>query len=80
VFGKYYLPEDTVQAAGNSQYEGWTHTDACTVTPGQRDRFQLDRSRPAGHLRRGFQCRPVAFDPFQATQLSTRDAVRGPAR
>ena len=33
-FGKYYLPEDTVHAAGNSQYPGWMRTGRLTVTPG----------------------------------------------
>ena len=76
VFGKYYLPEDTVQAAGNSQYPGWMRTGRLTVTPGNVIDFswiEADLTEMASR----FQVQAVAFDPFQATQLSTRMLAEG---
>ncbi len=76
VFGKYCLPEDTVQAAGNSQYPGWMRTGRLTVTPGNVIDFgwiEADLTEMASR----FQIQAVAFDPFQATQLSTRMLAEG---
>lgn len=76
VFGKYYLPEDTVAAAGNSQYEGWMRTGRLTVTPGNVIDFgwiEADLLEMASR----FEVQAVAFDPFQATQLSTRMLAEG---
>lgn len=76
VFGKYYLPEDTVQAAANSQYPGWMRTGRLTVTPGNVIDFgwiEADLTEMASR----FQLQAVAFDPFQATQLSTRMLAEG---
>jgi phage terminase large subunit-like protein len=75
-FGKYYLPEDTVMAAGNSQYSGWMRTGRLTVTPGNVIDFgwiEADLIELVGR----FQVQGVAFDPFQATQLSTRMLAEG---
>ena len=76
VFGKYYLPEDTVAAAGNSQYDGWMRTGRLTVTPGNVIDFgwiEADLLELASR----FEVQAVAFDPFQATQLSTRMLAEG---
>ncbi len=76
VFGKYYLPEDTVSAAGNSQYPGWMRTGRLTVTPGNVIDFSwIEADLMAMASRFGIQA--VAFDPFQATQLSTRMLSEG---
>ena len=76
VFGKYYLPEDTVQAAGNSQYEGWSHTGRLSVTPGNVIDFSWIETDLLDIASR-FLVEAVAFDPFQATQLSTRMLSEG---
>ena len=76
VFGKYYLPEDTVSSAGNRQYEGWMRTGRLTVTPGNVIDFgwiEADLLEMASR----FEVQAVAFDPFQATQLSTRMLSEG---
>jgi phage terminase large subunit-like protein len=76
VFGKYYLPEDTISAAGNSQYDGWIRTGRLTVTPGNVIDFgwiEADLLELASR----FEVQAVAFDPFQATQLSTRMLAEG---
>ena len=76
VFGKYYLPEDTVQAAGNSQYPGWMRTGRLTVTPGNGIDFGWIEADLLDLVSR-FAVQAVAFDPFQATQLSTRMLAEG---
>ena len=70
-FGKYYLPEDTVHGAGNSQYSGWMRTGRLTVTPGNVIDFSWIEADLLDMASR-FAIQAVAFDPFQATQLSTR--------
>ena len=76
VFGKYYLPEDTVQAAGNSQYQGWSHTGLLSVTPGNVIDFSWIEADLL-EIASKFSVEAVAFDPFQATQLSTRMLAEG---
>jgi len=76
VFGRYYLPEDTVMATGNSQYAGWMRTGRLTVTPGNVIDFGWIEADLLELVSR-FQVQGVAFDPFQATQLSTRMLAEG---
>ncbi|NVO06625.1 MAG: terminase large subunit [Rhodoferax sp.] len=76
VFGKYYLPEDTVHAAGNSQYPGWMRTGRLTVTPGNVIDFGWIEADLLDLASR-YSIQAVAFDPFQATQLSTRMLAEG---
>ena len=75
-FGKYYLPEDTVNGAGNSQYPGWMRTGRLTVTPGNVIDFSWIEADLLDMASR-FGIQAVAFDPFQATQLSTRMLSEG---
>lgn len=75
-FGKYYLPEDTVNANGNSQYAGWMHAGRLTVTPGNVIDFSWIEA-DLNDLASRFEVQAVAFDPFQATQLSTRMLAEG---
>jgi phage terminase large subunit-like protein len=76
VFGKYYLPEDTITGAGNSQYEGWMRTGRITATPGNVIDFEWIEADLLDMASR-FEVQAVAFDPFQATQLSTRMLSEG---
>ncbi len=76
VFAKYYLPEDTVMATGNSQYAGWMQSGRLTVTPGNVIDFGWIEADLIDLASR-FEIRAVAFDPFQATQLSTRMIAEG---
>ena len=75
-FGRYYLPEETVSAAGNSQYEGWMRSGRLTATPGNVIDFGWIEADLLDMASR-FEVRAVAFDPFQATQLSTRMLAEG---
>jgi phage terminase large subunit-like protein len=76
VFGKYYLPEDTVSISANSQYSGWMRTGRLTVTPGNVIDFSWIEADLIDFASR-FEIQSVAFDPFQATQLSTRMMAEG---
>lgn len=76
VFGKYYLPEDTVSSSANSQYSGWMRTGRLTVTPGNVIDFSWIEADLIDFASR-FEIQSVAFDPFQATQLSTRMMAEG---
>jgi phage terminase large subunit-like protein len=75
-FGKYYLPEDTVNAAVNSQYSGWMHSGRLIVTPGNVIDFGWIEADLLDMATR-YEIQAVAFDPFQATQLSTRMLSEG---
>jgi phage terminase large subunit-like protein len=76
VFGRYYLPEDTVHANGNSQYSGWMAAGRLTVTPGNVIDFSWIEADLLEFVSR-FSVQAVAYDPFQATQLSTRMMSEG---
>ncbi len=76
VFGKYYLPEDTVSSSANSQYSGWMRTGRLTVTAGNVIDFSWIEADLIDFASR-FEIQSVAFDPFQATQLSTRMMAEG---
>lgn len=70
-FVRHYLPEDVILEGGNTRYKGW-HVDGwIDATPGNvidfgriEDDLIEDRSK--------FNILAVPFDPFQATQFSTR--------
>ncbi len=76
VFGRYFLPEETALASGNSQYEGWMRSGRLTATPGNVIDFGWVEAELLG-LSSRFAVEAVAFDPFQATQLSTRMLAEG---
>ena len=76
VFGEYYLPQEAVEKAENSQYQGWEQLGLLTVTPGAVTDFGAIED---GLLQdtSDFEVSEVAYDPFQATQLSTRMSEQG---
>jgi len=76
VFGKYYLPEEAVTGAYNSQYAGWMRAGRLTVTPGNVIDYSWIEADLLEAVSR-FEIEAVAFDPFQATQLSTRMLAQG---
>lgn len=70
-FMRYYLPEKTVNRPENDHYQGWVNAGLLTPTPGNvidyayiEDDMKADSSQ--------FEVTEVDYDPFQATQLSTR--------
>ena len=76
VFGHYYLPRETVERGENSQYQGWETLGLLTVTDGAVIDFGVieeDLLRDCSE----FQVQEIPYDPFQATQLSTRMMAQG---
>lgn len=76
VFGRYWLPEDTVSTSPNSQYSGWARSGRLTVTPGNVIDFGWIEAELLDFASR-FDLQAVGYDPFQATQLSTRMLAEG---
>ena len=76
VFGEYYLPSEAVEKAENSQYSGWEQLKLLTVTQGAVTDYSVIED---GLLEdtSDFDVQQVAYDPFQATQLSQRMAEQG---
>lgn len=75
-FGKYYLPEDTIEISPNSQYKGWVETGRLTETFGAViDHAEIKDDLLADCLR--FEVEEVSYDPFNATMLSTALAEEG---
>ena len=69
-FGKYYLPDETVQAPGNDHYRAWQREGWLTVTDGNIIDFTriLD---DLDELQSQVQITELAYDPAQATMLVT---------
>jgi len=70
-FGTYWLPEETIYTATNDFYQGWANEGHLIATDGNVIDFDVieDELREQKSL---FALREIPFDPFQATQLSTR--------
>lgn len=71
LFGRYWLPENAVEASGNSQYLGWSLSGRITTTPGNTTDFGYIEQELL-EVCKTFNVREVAYDPFQAAQFSQR--------
>lgn len=72
--GRYFLPADTVQSVPT--YAGWDAQGLLDVTEGNIvDYDEIELAINEASTR--FQVEHVPYDPFQATQLSTRLAKEG---
>lgn len=68
VFAKHYLPEETIQQAGNEHYDKWVKQGYITQTPGARTDFKyieddlkaINADHPISEL---------AYDPKESTYL-----------
>lgn len=69
LFGRYYLPERAVENSTNSQYDGWRREGLLTVTDGEVTDYDVIEDDIRDDCA-DFNVLEVAFDPFQATQLS----------
>lgn len=76
LFGKYYLPEQAIADQRNSQYAGWEISGLLHITQGDVIDFDViqDDIKAEASI---YQVRDVAYDPFQATQLSNNLAKDG---
>jgi len=75
-FGRYYLPDDTVEDSRNSSYSGWVIEGHITTTPGNVIDFAYIEDDLREYARR-FDVQAVVFDPWQATYLATRMLEEG---
>lgn len=70
-FGRYYLPEATVEAPENQHYRAWRDLGLLTVTPGNIIDFGRIESDLI-ELRSQVELVGLGYDPHQATMLVTR--------
>lgn len=75
-FVKHYLPEDRILEGGNTRYKEWQAGGWITTTPGNVLDFQFIED-DLERLKSEYELADVAYDPFQATQFSTRMLERG---
>lgn len=89
LFGKYYLPEDTVNSPGNEHYQTWAMDGLLTSTPGARTDYQYlyddllgvhSESEDRDGIYDLFQVQEIVYDPREAEYLmqSIRDKVSCP--
>jgi phage terminase large subunit-like protein len=76
VFGHYYLPRETVDRGENAQYQGWENQGLLTVTEGAVIDFSVIEEDLMSDCSL-YEVLEVPYDPFQATQLSTRMQALG---
>ncbi|HMU15875.1 MAG TPA: terminase large subunit [Thauera aminoaromatica] len=69
-FGRYYLPDETVQLPQNDHYRGWARADWLTVTEGNIIDFGRILEDLVALATR-FEVVALGYDPFQATMLVT---------
>lgn len=69
-FGKYYLPEETVEAGENEHYQGWHLDGLLEVTDGEIIDYQVIKNDILSLISM-FEVVELAYDPFQATMLVT---------
>jgi len=75
-FLRYYLPESTVEESGNSQYRGWVRDGRMVTTDGNIIDFAVIEEELKELVSR-YEIREVPYDPFHATEFSTRMAAEG---
>lgn len=68
VFGKYYLPEETVRESKGEQYKRWVKDGFITQTPGARTDFKFIED-DIKLLDEKYHIIQLAYDPKEATYL-----------
>lgn len=76
MFGRFYLPEETIYSTPNDQYQGWVKSGRLIETPGNVIDYQYIEDDVLADVS-DFQVVECPYDPFQATQLSTRLMAEG---
>jgi len=75
-FFHHYLPEDRVLEGGNTRYKAWHSDGWLTTTPGNVTDFAYIEDDLKA-LKSEYEVLEVPYDPFQATQFSTRMMEEG---
>jgi phage terminase large subunit-like protein len=70
IFGRYYLPEDTVNRSENSHFQAWETMGRLTATPGSITDFDYIIAN-LGDLAARYDVREIALDPYDAGPLIT---------
>lgn len=70
-FGRYYLPEATIEKPENVHYQGWHRAGHLIATPGNIIDFEFIE-RDILEVCAGLRVVDICYDPFQATMLVTR--------
>ena len=76
LFGRYYVPEPTVQDPGRQTYQGWVHDGYLIATEGDeihQERIKADLLADA----RRFEVLETVWDPWGATKLKQELADEG---
>ena len=68
IFGKYYLPEETIRESKNEQYKRWVKDGHITQTPGARTDFKFIED-DIKLLDEKYHILQIAYDPKEATYL-----------
>lgn len=68
VFGKYYLPSERVDEAGNEHYVKWSKEGYITVTEGARTDFKIIEE-DLKQINRSYPIIELAFDPRESGYL-----------
>ena len=76
IFPEFWLPEDTVQASRNSQYQGWANSGLFHLSPGSVTDYN-DIGRYLMTDTRDYQCLGVGYDPWNCTQLAQTLSAEG---
>jgi phage terminase large subunit-like protein len=83
VFGRYYLPEDTIhkdvrasERANQDAYRRWVIQGHLTATPGAELDFDQVRDDVVG-LKSKVQVKEIVYDPWRATQLAHQLTASG---
>ena len=72
----HYLPEETVLNGGNTRYKEWHENGWLTATPGNVTDYGYIED-DLKDIAKEFNLKEAAFDPYQATQFSTRMIEKG---
>jgi phage terminase large subunit-like protein len=75
-FGRYYLPEETIEESRNSQYSGWRRMDRITATDGNVTDIEVIVDDLAQDLAR-YNVQQIAFDPYNKLTLLNAMQRRG---
>lgn len=76
VFGRYYLPEETINKEGNAHYQGWEMSGLLTGTPGSITDFDYILDNLMDFSER-FDVREIASDPYKNVPIVTALQKRG---
>lgn len=68
-FSRCYLPEDTIEESGNSQYKGWVRSGYLIATDGQEIDYDAIKADLI-EFKADFDIQAIHYDPWQATKLA----------